>query len=413
MTLRRPRPVQWLRDHPRHADWLLAILLTGVGVTVHLVGIDSASPSEERDAVWWSVPLAVLCVLPIAWRRVRPIEVAVAVTAAQLVFTLLDFVGPGFLGVIVALYSMGAHSSGPRRQRVLIGATIAIGLLFVAGLLVDELVLADFLFSTGVLVTAFVLGDNLRRRREAAAAMAERAERAERERDLLAHQRVAAERARISRELHDVVAHSVSAMVIQASAARRSLEHSPDRTAEALGNIEAVGRRAMDELRAMLGVLRADADGETDEAARVAAPQPTLGEIPALLAESSDLPLHVSIADDLEQVPSAVGLVAYRLVQEALTNVRRHAGEVTRVDVTIDRVPDAIHIEVLDDGRGLAADDAPDPSYGVQGMHERVAALGGFIVAEHRVGGGWQVYAELPIRRGQRAAGAGRARVSR
>lgn len=393
----------WLREHPAHADAILAILLTALAVTLHVVGVESLSPSEERDAVWWSVPLVVLSVFPIAWRRSRPIESAIVVTTAQVAFTALDFVGSGFIGVLVAIYSLGAHASGRRRVKALSAIAGMISLLFIAGLFVDELIVADFISSTIILITAFVLGDNLRRRREAAQAMAERAERAERERDLLAHQRVAAERARIARELHDVVAHSVSAMVIQAAAAKRSLDQSPDQAAEALGNIESLGRRAMDELRGTLGVLRASEtlpDGES--ATATTAPQPTLTDVLSLVDEATDLPITATITPELADVPPAVGLAGYRIVQEALTNVRRHGGDVTAVDVRLDRRDDVLHLEVLDDGRGAAADHSGEPGYGIRGMTERVEAIGGFVVSERRIGGGWQVYAELPMARAGR-----------
>jgi len=406
MMDRRLRPIVWLREHPAHADLMLAIVLTIASVTFHLVGVESLSPSEERDPTWWSTLLAIAGVFPIAWRRSHPIHVALVVTVSQVAFTALDFVGTGFIGVLVAIYSLGAHSIGVWRVRALVAISAMIGVLFVAGLFVDELVVADFLSSTIILITAFVLGDNLRRRREAVQAMAERAERAERERDLLAHQRVAAERARIARELHDVVAHSVSAMVIQAAAAKRNLDSRPDRAAEALGNIETLGRRAMDELRGTLGVLRASsamAEGtEVESAAPATAPQPTLADIATIVDEASDLPINVRIAGIVGDAPPAVGLAAYRIVQEALTNVRRHGGAVTNVDVTIERRGEVIHLEVLDDGRGAAADHPGEPGYGIRGMQERVEAIGGFVVSEHRVGGGWQVYAELPLSRSAR-----------
>lgn len=403
MMDRRPRPIVWLREHPAQADLMLAIVLTVVSTGFHIVGAESLSPNEERDPTWWSVPLSIMCVLPIAWRRSHPIETALAVTTAQVVFTALDFVGPGFIGVLVAIYSLGAHSVGPRRFRALIAITAMIGVLFVAGLFVDELVVADFVSSTIVLITAFVLGDNLRRRREAAQAMADRAERAERERDLLAHQRVAAERARIARELHDVVAHSVSAMVIQAAAAKRSLRSRPEQTAEALDNIETVGRRAMDELRGTLGVLRASSLLPDDEPTSPpdTAPQPTIDDLSALIDEATDLPVSARIDPDVGEVPPAVGLAAYRIVQEALTNVRRHGGDVDHVELTVERRDQTIHVEILDDGRGAAADQSSEPGYGIRGMQERVEAIGGFVVSEHRVGGGWQVYAELPLSRTQ------------
>ncbi len=182
--------------------------------------------------------------------------------AAQVITAFLHIDGTGFLGVLIGLYSVGAHSVGPRRARAVLCMAVAISVLFVLGIVVEELDIGQFISSTVFLVTAFVLGDNLRRRREKPDSLVERAERAEREHALIAQQQVTAERTRIARELHDVVAHSVSVMVIQAAAARRNLHDAPDVAATALGNIEDTGRQTMTELRGILGVLRSENDDD-------------------------------------------------------------------------------------------------------------------------------------------------------
>ncbi len=266
-----------------------------------------------------------------------------------------------------------------------------VGLLFVAGW-IDGLSLLDEFISTGVLlITAFVLGDNLQRRRQQNASLAERAERAEREQGLLAEQRVAAERTRIARDLHDVVAHSVSVMVIQAAAARRSLAHSPELAATALETIESTGRQTMTELRSILGVLRTDAEplGATP------APQPLLTNL-ELLAGFDDLPVELTVDGDVAALPDSASVTGFRLVQEALTNVRRHAGAVRQVAVRLHVTADNVAITVTDDGRGAGSLPGPD-GFGIVGMRERVAAVGGTVTAGPRPGGGWQVRASLPI----------------
>ncbi|MEM8746676.1 MAG: histidine kinase [Actinomycetota bacterium] len=415
MAIGRPQPVRWLREHPAFADLLLASLLTVLVLVAHLsqsIELD-AEELTMADPTWWSPILAVAAVFPLAWRRSSPLVVATIVTAAQVVFTALDFVGTGFLGVLIATYSMGAHATGRRRSQVLVVVIAMIGWLFVAGLIVDELDVTGFVASVVALATSFFLGDNLRRRRDAAEAMAERAERAERERSLLAERQVSAERARIARELHDVVAHSVSVMVIHAGAARRNLRTSPDDAEVALAGIETTGRQTMTELRAILGVLRGadghDRDDRGDRSGRTVgmpvggggerAPQPSLADLDQLTA-SADLPLHVNVVGDVSALPQSVTLTGYRVVQEALTNIRRHGGDVRRVDVEIvvelGVRPGSLRISVLDDGRGAAADDVGG-GFGVMGMHERVTAIGGTISTGPRPGGGWRVAADIPV----------------
>ncbi|MFN3258160.1 MAG: sensor histidine kinase [Ilumatobacter sp.] len=372
---------------------ILAVLLTAVTVSVHFaqVEVDGAEPVEPT---WWSVPLTVVATFPIAWRRSHTLSSTSVIVAAQVILSFAGVDSSGFIGVLVGLYSVGAHSSGPIRARVLLGIVLALGGLFVAGVIVDELDIPSFVSSSVILVTAFVVGDNLRRRRDAAIAMQERAERAERERELLAQQQVNAERSRIARELHDVVAHSVSVMVIQAAAARRSLHTSPDAAEQALNNIEDTGRQTMNELRGILGVLRrsdpASASGVDLD------PQPGLPELSHLLHIGDGLPVEVSLSGDLDDLPPSVSLTGYRVVQEALTNVRRHAGEVTRVEVDVARHDDHVDICIVDDGRG-AASGHTEPGFGIVGMSERVAAVGGTIKVGWRTGGGWQVIARLPL----------------
>jgi len=379
---------------------ILAVLLTALALTVHLAELDTTE--DYTPPAWWTVPLVFASVFPIAWRRSQPIGSAAVVITAQVIAEFADIDGSGFIGVLVALYSVGAHSFGPNRTRLLIVTVISIGVLFVAGLLVDELDVGGFLSSVVVLVTAFVLGDNLRRRRDAAVALEERLVRAERERELVAQQRVTAERARIARELHDVVAHSVSVMVIQAAAARRSLASAPENSAAALENVESTGRRTMDELRGILGVLRRTSDGhdggenrDREDSRPTRAPQPGLADIATLVASADDLPVALTMTGDLGDLGSAADLTGYRIVQESLTNIRRHAGPVSMVSIHVERVADGVELRILDDGRGAAAD-ADVPGYGLVGMQERVDAIGGHLAVGWRVGGGWSVTALLP-----------------
>ena len=385
-----PRPILWLRTNERAADVILAIFLTSVALIFHLADfIDE----DSRDPTWWTPFLVIGSILPIAWRRSHTVASTVVVVAIQVLTALLDIDGTGFLGVLVAIYSIGAHASGAIKRNTIIGTTIVLFVLFVAGLGVGDLDVAGFVSSTVLLVTAFVLGDNLQRRRDAADALIERAERAEREQDLMAQQRVAAERARIARELHDVVAHSVSVMVIQSAAARRNLANDPAIADAALTAIEHTGRQTMNELRNILGVLRSGTDGS---GARL--PQPELSDLDALIDANADLPIELSVMGPVDELGQSITLTGYRVIQEALTNIRRHGGRVDTVRVSVRCDREHLFIEVSDDGRGAAADPTV-PGYGIIGMQERVAAVGGHIAAAPQVGGGWRVQATIPVER--------------
>jgi signal transduction histidine kinase len=380
-------PIRWLREHALAADLLLAVVITGVAVAMHWAGAqdldDAASPS------WWGTILVVAASLPIALRRVSPIPVALGIVLVQVVSEAVGVQGSGWVGLMIAVYSLGAHTSGRPRTRATIAIVVLLSSLLISGLIVDQIGPGSVIGSGITLTTAFVLGDNLQRRRQAIADLAERAERAERERDLLAREKVTEERTRIARELHDVVAHSVSVMIIQAGAARRTLRADPDAAVAALTTIEGSGREAMAELRRVLGVLR-----HADQADL--APQPSIDSLRDLVADDHDLPIRLEVADDLGDLPPSVELTGYRVVQEALTNVRRHAGPVTKVDVRLCRIDDRLVIEVNDDGRGAAADSVPE-GFGLVGMRERISTVGGTLdVGPHR-GGGWHVRAELPV----------------
>lgn len=386
----RPHPIQWLHGHPRTADGLLAAVVTTVAVAAHLFGESPAEDPNVIDPSWWTIVLVLIGTIPLAWRRVRPMTVVLVVVAAEVLSLFVGMTGAAFLGSVIAVYSVGAHTSGDARTRVMTAVTVMVLALFVAGW-IDGLSLIDEFISTGVtLITAYVIGDNLRRRRLHVADLAERAERAEREQTLLAEQRVTAERTRIARDLHDVVAHSVSLMVIQAAAARRNLTSAPEQAEQALSTIETTGRRTMTELRSILGVLR---DDSAPTATRL--PQPSLDHLDELL-DAGDLPVSSTIEGELDALPESIAISAYRIVQEALTNVRRHAGPVRAVDITLRVTDDRLEVVVDDDGRGGAADPSPG-GFGLRGMQERVAALGGTVAAGPRPGGGWSVRASIPL----------------
>ena len=387
MSLR--HPIRWLRDHPVAADWLLAGGFTASALLAHLFVRD---PDFVDPSVLGAV-LAVGASLPIGWRRRSPALVLLVVSLCQMGLEAMNAAGPGWLGVLISAYTLGAYRSGRALWRSGVGLVLAVVGFVVIGLLHGDAPWQALLSTPVIVGAAVLLGDNMRRRRERSSELVERAERAERERHLLAHQHVQEERTRIARELHDVVAHSVSLMVIQTAAARRQLLAGPDGVDASLEAVEETGRTAMNEMRRILGVLR-DASGAVS-----LAPQPRLTAIEGLTAAATDLPVLVRSQGDLQHLPSGVEVSAFRIVQEALTNVRRHAGPVQQVDVSLVRDGSSLTVEVTDDGRGAAATTPADAEagFGLVGMRERVAAFDGQLYAGPRPGGGWRVRAVFPV----------------
>lgn len=359
--------------------------------------LTSGRVEQARDPNALAVVLGILSILPVAVRRRHPLAALWAATIPQTVFTACDYAGAGWLGVLIMLYSVAVHVDAPARLRHA-GAVVAIGATTTFVLAVTGVTeWGNIVFTLVILPSAFILGDNIRRRRERLAELADRADRAEHERELVAHQRVIEERTRIARELHDVVAHSLSVMVIQAAAARRQLTRKPEQATEALQTIESHGRQAMNEMRRVLGVLRSD----PAHAAELA-PVPSLSDLAELVDADPDHPAALTVIGDVEDLPPGVELSAYRVIQEALTNIRKHAGPGPGAAVAIDRRPDDLVIDVTDRGRGASTltrgpIGGPVGGLGLLGMRERVATCGGQLDAGPRPGGGWHVRAVFPL----------------
>lgn len=385
----RPRPVHWLRAHPLLSDALLAVAGGVSSVAGHWFGggttVDAAPPSV------FGTILVLIATVPIALRRRAPIEVLALVSGAQFLAEILDIEGSNWIGVLIALYSMAAHTSGRRRVVALAVFAVTANALVVVGYFRHQLPLGGLISTLVSLTGVVILGDNLQRRRQHIIDLGERAERAERERDLLARQRVHDERSRIARELHDVVAHSVSLMVIQAAAARRSIASTPAQAEVTLTHLEATGRQAMNELRRVLGVLRTESS-DADELG----PQPSLARIHELVASDPTMPVKLTQQGCAVELAPSVELSMYRVVQEALTNVRKHAGKVDKVSVKVAYEAEQLVIQIRDDGRGASV--AKNVAgQGLIGMHERMALCGGSVTAGPNIGGGWQVCARAPL----------------
>jgi signal transduction histidine kinase len=388
--------VRWLREHRAVVDVAIALIIAAVSTIIHFAQ-DEVDGYVYRDPTWWTVPLVAAAALPLIWRRSHAILTAFVVFALQAGIELLEINGPSWIPMAFAFYALGAYAHGPTRIRALTILGTAVSVFLGLGLLEDR---DDFTIWVALaaavwLVAVFVVGDNMRRRRAELAELAERADRAERERELLADRRVTEERTRIARELHDIVAHSVSVMVIQASAARRNLQRDRGAAEALLGNIEDTGRRTMGELRQILGVLREAGDGGSGAIAPMV---PMLCDLDSLASSIPDLDVRLHRTGSLDAVPIGIALAAYRVVQEALTNAHRHGGPNVVVEVQVACGEERVDVRVSDDGRG-ASTRATDHGggYGIIGMSERVAAFGGTLSTGPRRTGGWEVRASFPL----------------
>jgi signal transduction histidine kinase len=329
-----------------------------------------------------------LMALPLAGRRIEPtLMFCLVVVGAFNAISSEQIVG--FACIIIAGYSVGAYS--PYRYEslaVLVG--VAIYVAKYAGDSAPQL--PGWAFPFLLLLPLWMVGVTVRSLRERVDASVERATRLEREAELATQQALSEERSRIARELHDVVAHSVSVMVVQAGAARQVLLSSPDEARESLLAVESTGREAMAELRNFLGVLN-------DDDAPALAPQPGIEQIGSLVQRVRDagLPVQMHVAGEVRPLAVGVDLTAYRVVQEALTNALRHSG-LAPTEVMLDYRETELKVEVLDDG------ESPTPSTagagrGLAGMRDRVALYGGTLEAGPRLGRGYAVRAWLPLAR--------------
>ncbi|MEV4512341.1 sensor histidine kinase [Dactylosporangium sp. NPDC049525] len=336
----------------------------------------------------------------VAVRRRWPVAVFAVTAVASVGYYALEFPdGPGWLALFVAIYTLAALGDG-RRSLLTAGAGIAVLAacwLVAAADIEPRAAIGWVFFRIGGSVMSAALGESVRSRRVIAADAVRRAELAERNRERDTRARVDEERLRIAREVHDTVAHAIAIINVQAGVTAHVLDKRPDRAREAVAALEVIEQtssRALHEMRAILGVLRDADDGR--------APHPGLGQIGELAAKACEagLDLHLQADPAPPQVPSAVGSAVYRILQESITNVIRHAGP-TRVTVAVDYGADTVEVHVTDDGPrpGRASGEATPqrPGSGITGMRERCRLLGGELDAHPRAGGGFAVTARLPL----------------
>jgi signal transduction histidine kinase len=379
----------WLQKHPTLVDGVMAAVLVFFGaisaferntLAPTLAGVFIGAPLLFRRrfpaASFWAV--CFFGAIEAVWGN-RPSISALAVPMA--VYALAAYrprrvsligLGVGMVGAGVALN----HWIGPARPHVSY---------------VDEMFV--YCVFAAPLIIAWVLGDSMRYRRAYYLHLEDKARRLERERDQQAQIGAAAERARIARELHDVVAHHVSVMVVQAEGASYALDSSPETTRRALGTIAETGRSALAEMRRLIGVLRSE--GNTADRA----PQPGVDQLEDLLEQvrATGIAVDFKVEGVPVQLPQGMALAAYRIVQESLTNTRKHGGPRVRAQVSLHYGEDELRMLVRDDGRGASAL-TDGKGNGLTGMKERVAMYGGALQAGPRIEGGYQVEAVLPYR---------------
>jgi signal transduction histidine kinase len=387
----------WLRRHPGLVDSVLALLVVGLGTGPLL-----AAGPVQLPKLLGLVLVACMCA-PLAVRRKRPVGVfTVLIVAGGLEVLLLPRPVGSDVAVLVALYTLAAYR--PRRIAVpgllvtLLGSVIAILRWAPEHAIHDWWTLGEVLaVFWGPALTAWLLGDMTRWRRSYYRELEERAARLERERDAQAQIAAAAERARIARELHDVVAHNVSVMVVQADGASYAISSSPDRAREALAAISATGRQALAEMRSLLGVLRSASDSSAGDGAELA-PQPGIEQLSGLLAQAraTGLPVSFTVEGVPRQLPRGTALTAYRVVQESLTNARKHGGAGVTATVTLRFCENEVAIIVTDDGTA-SPKEGDGQGHGLIGMRERVELFGGTAAAGPKPGGGYRVVVTLPV----------------
>ncbi|MFF5567979.1 sensor histidine kinase [Streptomyces sp. NPDC012623] len=390
----------FLRRHPTSVDSFLAVLLFGFSL---LWAVQTNLGVAPRLVAMAAV---LLLSLSVALRRRAPAKILLLVTAVGVAQLVLNVdINPADFAMLVIIYTV-ASEDGPRwaSRFALVGGVLAAPLSQLRWPTGNDGLLGRF-FAAVVLavpfVLAWVLGDSLRTRRAYLDQLEERATRLEKEREAQAKVAVAAERARIARELHDVVAHNVSVMVVQADGAAYVLDAAPDQAKQALETISSTGRQALAEMRRLLGVLRT---GDAKESGEYV-PQPDVGQIEELIEKVREAGLTVDfrIEGTARPLPSGVELTAYRIVQEALTNSRKHGGPDVGASVRLVYFDDGLGLLVEDDGRGAAHElyedgGADGRGHGMIGMRERVGMVGGTLDAGPRPGGGFRISALLPLK---------------
>jgi signal transduction histidine kinase len=388
------------RLHPLLGDAVIALLVTGVALMsmvdrvaqVRLTG-ETSVRFNEPDLL--GVVLVLTATGSLLWRRRAPVLVLAATCVSFVAFHVLEYAPtPLPFAELIALYTVAVlrpFAISATAMGVMVGSIAAVALAYTGqlGPLTEDEFIA-YLLTTAF---AWLLGYGVRLNRLSASLLEQEAVRLAGEQRQRIQRALEDERARIARELHDIVSHNVSVMVAQAGAAQRAFAREPEAARTALVSIEASGREGLTEMRRLLGVLGSDGEPDTR------APQPGLAHLPALVAavERSGLPVDLRVQGEARALPAGLELSAYRIVQEALTNTLKHAGP-ARACAVLEYRSDTLLLSVDDDGRRSAA--AVVPGHGLIGMQQRVALLGGRMTYGRGDGGGFHISVALPLRGG-------------
>lgn len=393
----------WLRRHPLAVNGpLVAALLA--------LFLGRSDPFRSSGAVQArDIAISLLMAGPVLVRRKHPTAAFAVTVATATVLAALGArsgapKGGAFPAVLVLLYTLAAYR--PRRVSLcgllVCLAAIAVDIISYSEPL-DSPHTAWMVLVLGVPATSvWIFGNSVANRRAHHAWLDERARRAEAERDTKAQLAAAAERSRIAREMHDIIAHNLAVIVGLADGGRYAAARSPERSSQALGAIASTGREALSELRRLLGVLTEDDDQAADMA-----PQPGLADLEALLdrVRAAGLPVTCTMQGDPAGLSEGQQLTVYRIVQEALTNTLKHAGPAATAEVLLDYAGGAVDVQVTDTGLGTAAGSADGDGKGLHGMRERAAVYDGTLQAgPASSGGGWRVTAHLPAPESMAAA---------
>ena len=383
-------------------DAAMTVGFLGMGVFEYLVFGQAYADNSVIESTRGPEPLllllTVLTILPLAIRRLAPITSVALGHIGYVLTTGLDFqaASSAQFSLFIPFFGLALYTS--RRTgdvargvvTVLMVGWVAIGAIF------SDIPSGLIPLSLMAYVATWIIGNNARARQHNTLLLQERALRAEQDRERESQRAVQIERQRIARELHDVVAHGITVMTVQATGAKRVLETKPQQARAALDAIEATGRQALGEMRRMVGVMRST---ETENTGLT--PQPGLTGLPELFefVEASGIDLDWSLEGQAVALPPGVELTAYRVVQEALTNTMKHGGPNAHADVTVRFDADGLLLEVIDDGRGavVAQSNGEPTGQGILGMRERVALYGGTLAAGPRAGGGFAVTARIPV----------------
>ena len=385
--------VRW----PRTTDGALAVIVFVTSVIT--VGLSALDDGEEftvaaiTDRPAPGIALLASAAAALLWRRRRPVAVTAFVLAIVTIWAVAGYGDGQDLALVVAVYSIGRYAADHRTSLIAVAVAAAVELL---GTVIDTSQRIDIAPAMLLTVLPWYVGRRVRNRGDYVALLQDRAEHLEARQRARARQAVTDERSRIARELHDVVAHRVSMMTVQAGAAKTIARDDLDAAVDAMGDVERGGRQALGELRHLLGVLRPDTAGSDD-----LGPQPGLADLESLADDLalSGAQVTLTVADIPDEVSATVDLSAYRIIQESFTNIVKHAGRHPTVHATVGFDTRDLVIDITNSTASTASTttDLPASGFGIVGMRERAELLGGTLVAESCPPDRYRVHARLPL----------------